>query len=70
MNTVKNFTRCVGRCNTINDLSNKVCISNKTEDLNISVSNMMAGVNESKTWTNHLSCEWECRLDGKKCNSN
>ena len=49
MNTDKNFTRCVGRCNTINDLSNKVCISNKTEDLNISVSNMMAGVNESKT---------------------
>ena len=25
--------RCVGSCNTINDLSNKVCIPNKTEDL-------------------------------------
>ena len=24
--------RCVGSCNTINDLSNKVCIPNKTED--------------------------------------
>ena len=27
--------RCVGNCNTLNDLSNKVCVSNKTEDLNI-----------------------------------
>ena len=24
--------RCVGSCNTLNDLSNKVCILNKTED--------------------------------------
>ena len=25
--------RCVGSCNTLNDLSNKVCVPNKTEDL-------------------------------------
>ena len=24
--------RCVGSCNTLNDLSNKVCVPNKTED--------------------------------------
>ena len=29
--------RFVGSCNTINDVSNKVCIQNKTEDLNLSV---------------------------------
>ena len=39
---------CVGSCNTINDLSNKVCLPNKTEDLNLSVFNMIIGVNESK----------------------
>ena len=27
--------RCVGSCNTLNDLSHKVCVPNKTEDLNI-----------------------------------
>ena len=27
--------KCVGSCNTLNDLSNNVCIPNKTEDLNI-----------------------------------
>ena len=29
--------RCIGSCNTLNDLSNKVCVPNKTEDLNIHV---------------------------------
>ena len=28
--------RCAGSCNTLNDLSNKVCVPNKTEDLNLS----------------------------------
>ena len=27
--------RCVGSCNTLNDLSNKVCVTNKTENLNL-----------------------------------
>ena len=38
--------RCVGRCNTINDLSNKVCVPNKTEGLNKSLFNMVKGKNE------------------------
>ena len=29
--------RSMGSCNVLNDLSNKVCIANKTEDLNLSV---------------------------------
>ena len=41
--------RCVGSCNTLNDLSNKTCISNKTEVLNLSVFNMFTETNESKT---------------------
>ena len=46
--------RCVGSCNTINDLSNKVCVPNKNEDLNLSVFNMITGINESKTLRNHI----------------
>ena len=41
--------RCFGNCNTLNDLSNEVCVPNKTKDLNLSVSNMIIGINESKT---------------------
>ena len=47
--------RCVGSFNTLNDLSNKVCVPNKTRDLNLSVFNMVQ----------HISCKCKC-----KCNSN
>ena len=40
--------RCVGSCNTLNDLSNKLCVPSKAEDLNISVFNIITGINESK----------------------
>ena len=29
-----NLDRCNGICNTFNDLSNRICVPNKTEDLN------------------------------------
>ena len=41
--------RCVGSRNTLNDLSNKAFVPNKKEDLNISVFNMITGINELKT---------------------
>ena len=41
--------RCVGSCNTLNDLSNKVCVPNKTKDLNLSMFKIITGINESKT---------------------
>ena len=62
--------RCVGSCNTLSGFSNKVCILNKTEDLNLSVFNMITGINEPKTLTKHISCKCKCNLDGTKCNTN
>ena len=35
--------KCVGSCNTLNDLSNNECLMNKTEHLNEYVFNMIAG---------------------------
>ena len=61
--------RCVRSCSTLNDLSNKVHIPNKTEDLNLSVFNMIIGINESKALKKHISCECKCKFDGRKCNS-
>ena len=60
--------RCVGSFNTLNDLSNKVSVPNKTEDLNLNVINI-AGINEWKTLMKHLSCECKCIFDGRNCNS-
>ena len=65
---VAKLDRCVGSCNTLNDLSNKICVPNYTEDLNLRVLNMITGINESKTLTKHLSCECKCKFDGRKWN--
>ena len=78
MNTARNYNTIhlllnkidVGSCSTFDDLSNKVCVPNKTEDLNIHVFNMITGKNESKVLTNDISCEFKYKFDGKKCNSN
>ena len=40
--------RCVESCNTVNDLSNKLCIPSKKEDLNLNVFNMITGKSQSK----------------------
>ena len=61
--------RCVGSCNTLKDLPNKVWAPKKAEDLNLSVFNMITGINESKILTKDISCECKCKLDGRKCNS-
>ena len=58
--------RCFGSCNTLNDLSNKVCVPNKAEHLNLSLFNMNTGANESKMLTKDISCECKCRFNGKK----
>ena len=58
--------RFVGSCNTLNDLSNKVYVLNKTEDLNLSVLNMITWMNKSKILTKHISCKCKCISDGKK----
>ena len=62
--------RCAGTYNTLNDLSSTACVPNKTEHLNLSVFNMIPGINELKTLTMYISCECKCKFHGTKCNSN
>ena len=66
--TVK-LDKCVESCNTLNDLFNKVCVPNKTEDLNLSMFTMITGINESKILTKHISCKCKCKSDGRNGNS-
>ena len=60
------FAVKLDRCVTPNDLSNTVRVSIKTEDLNLSIFNMITGINESKKLIKHISCKRKCRFDGKK----
>ena len=48
---------CTGSCNAFNDLSSKVCVPNKSEDLNLSMLNVITEINVLKTLTKHISCE-------------
>ena len=43
-----NIDRCMESCITVNDISSKVYVSNKIADLNLSVFNVITGINESK----------------------
>ena len=61
--------RYVRSCNTLNDLSDKLYASSKTKDLNLSVFNIITGINESKSLTKNISCECKWKFDGRKCNS-
>ena len=37
--------RSMGICNTLNHLSNRVCVTNKSENLNLNIFNMITGIN-------------------------
>ena len=54
--------------NALNDLSNRACVLNKTEDLNLLIFHIITGINELQTLKNHISCK--CKFDGRKSNSN
>ena len=60
----------VGSSYNLHDLSNEVCVPNKTEDLDIIIFDIITGVNESKTLIKHILCEYKCKFDVTKCKSN
>ena len=50
-------------------MSNKVCVPNETEDLNLHVFNITV-INKSKTLTKHISCKCKLKFNSKRCNLN
>ena len=43
---------------------------NKAEDLNLSIFNLITGINELRTLTKYFSCKCKCKFDGRKCKLN
>ena len=62
-----NLDKCMKNFNTLNDLFNKVCFSNKTKDLNLNVLNMITVINESRTLTKHILCDSNQECNNNKC---
>ena len=78
MNIFKNFITICLQLNCIDVLEVVVLLmtylikyvfSNETGNLNLSVFNMITGINESKTSTKYISCKFKCKFDVRKCNS-
>ena len=67
---VVNVNSCVGKCNTLDDSSSRVCVPNRTEDLNLHFFNIITGINKSRTLTKHVSCKCAFKLGSKKSNFN
>ena len=65
-----NLDRCMQSRNTLNDMSNRMPVPNKTKDWNLIVFHMITGINESNISTKHISFELKYRFDSSKCNCN
>ena len=65
-----NLDTGVRGCNTLSDLSDNVCAPSETEDLSLSIFNMITAINEWKAIAEHIQYKCKCKFDGRKCNSN
>ena len=65
-----NLDRCNGFCDTLHYPSSKICIANKTKEINLNVFNIIKRNNEAKALTKHISSKCKCKFDRTKCNSN
>ena len=65
-----NLDRCVKSCNSPIDLSNRVCVLDETNNLNLHVFNMIIRIKESKTLTKHIWCKCQCNFHGRNCSLN
>ena len=61
-----NLHTCVRNYNTLNKLSNKVCVPNKTEDFSLSIFNFITRINGFKTLAKHISCLCQCKFNDRK----
>ena len=65
-----NLDRYNRTCKKFDDKSGRTCVSNKTEDVNLSVFNMIIAINESRKLTKDKLCKFMCKFDGRKFNLN
>ena len=48
----------------------KICVPEKTKDINVNAFNMITNKNEANTITKHISCDCKCKFNTTTCNSN
>ena len=56
-------------CNNINDPFAKLCVPDITKNINVTVFNLMARINETRQIVWHETCKCICKLTSAVCNS-
>ena len=57
-------------CNSVDDLSGKICVPNKTNDVNVKACDMVTNKNETTTMLKHISCDCKWKYNSTACSSN
>ena len=57
-------------CNIIDNISIQVCVPSKRKDVNVKTFNIITRIKEVKALLKHVSCDYKCKCDGTRCNSN
>lgn len=63
------LNRCYGSSNTLDDVSSRICIPNKTDKVNLYILNIITRINESITLTKHILSNSKCKFDRSKFNT-
>ena len=53
------LNKCSGSCNSVDELSTKICVLSKTKDINVKVCNMITRTIETKTMVKHFSWDYK-----------
>ena len=61
------LNKCTGNCNV---LSPKMCVPKETKDMSVNAFKTIANKDEAKAMTEHISCDYKCKFNSTKCNSN
>ena len=56
------LNKCIWSCNTTDDLSTKLCVPSKTNDVNVKRFNIITRIHETKTLVKHISCGCKCMV--------
>ena len=64
------WNSCNGSGSALDGFSSRIYLSNETGDVNLNVFNMITKILVSKSLTKHTLCNYKCKCDGRKCNSN
>ena len=61
--------RCYESCNILDSFSSRICVPNKTEDVNLNFFNIITRINGLTTLLRNITCDCKCEFDGRKSSS-